>query len=650
MLIICSLPGAAQNTPWIKTLKDNPGYLIRSCAEAVDDSGNVYTAGYYTGTVDMDPGPGTYNLSPVGARDVYVLKLDRNGNFMWAKSLGGTSDEDLSSLALDASGYVYFSGTFRFTADLDPGPGVYMATGPTTTMLRRQGFFEKLDRNGNFIWAKVFEANDQASISYLSFKNGSMYAFGGYLDSVDLDLGPGTYRRKASVDGSNFMMKMDTAAQLIWVKTMIKISFQSLAFDAKTNFYIGGTFSLTGDFDMGPGVYNMTSAGNQDAFVLKLDSNANFIWAKRMGGTMIESGNSIALDDSMNIYIGGDLEGGTANFDPGISNYTILSAGNMDAYIAKFDSAGHFIWVKGFGSSSYEHLPYLTADGPGNIYATGYFSNTVDFDPGPGIYNMVSVGSTDVFLLKLDRNGQFVWAGKIGSTDDDQGNMIILGASGNIYTTGFVAAGTVDFDPGIGTYNMTIVSQGDAYIAKYNNAGVLPITLLHFDVTRKDRFAQLSWQTSSEINTHHFSIERSADGAQYTAIGEVRAAGNSNRLQSYTFTDEHAAEAAAGRNVYYRFKTVDMDGTSGYSPVREIAFTQALAGISFYPNPAGDLFVIQASAAQTGTAYQVTDITGAILVTGTLQGELTSIDVHALAPGMYFIQAGDAKAQKLLKQ
>lgn len=91
-------------------------------AIAVDAEGNVYTTGYFSGTVDFDPGPGVVQWSSSGDRDIFILKTDKFGNLLWVNTFGGTSLDVPYSIALDNSGYFCVSGLFSETVDFDPGP------------------------------------------------------------------------------------------------------------------------------------------------------------------------------------------------------------------------------------------------------------------------------------------------------------------------------------------------------------------------------------------------------------------------------------------------------------------------------------------------------------------------------------------------
>src|SRR5436190_5064410 len=125
-------------------------------ATAIDASGNVYTTGVFDGTADFDPGAGVFKLTSFGLHDIFVCKLDRDGNFIWAKQMGGADTRDFYSsdwslsIAVDASGNVYTTGMFSGTADFDPGTGVFNLICVDYSDM----FVSKLDAAGNFVWAK----------------------------------------------------------------------------------------------------------------------------------------------------------------------------------------------------------------------------------------------------------------------------------------------------------------------------------------------------------------------------------------------------------------------------------------------------------------------------------------------------------------
>ena len=183
--------------------------------------------------------------------------------------------------------------------------------------------------------------------------------------------------------------------------------------------YTAGYFQSTVDFDPGAGTSNLTSDGLLDMFISKLDSDGNFVWAKRMGGTGTDTISTIFLDDSNNIYSTGGFAG-TVDFDPGAGTSNLTSAGSNDVFISKLDSNGDFVWAKKVGGGTGDYAYNVIGNGTTSVYLSGTFTGTVDFDPGVGTSNLVSNGSVDMFFLKIDSDGNYIWAKQIGGNDYDE--------------------------------------------------------------------------------------------------------------------------------------------------------------------------------------------------------------------------------------
>jgi len=195
----------------------------------------------------------------------------------------------------------------------------------------------------------------------------------------------------------------------------------------------------------------------------------SYQWAKGIGSTNYDYGNSIATDASGNVYITGYFSS-TADFDPGAGTANLTSAGIDDIFFAKYDNNGNYLWAKRIGSTDNDRGYSIATDAGGNVYITGDFRGTADFDPGAGTVNLTSAGYLDIFFAKYDNNGNYLWAKRIGSTDYDTGYSIATDVGGNVYITGNFS-GTADFDPGAGIANITSAGLGDIFFAKYNTNG-----------------------------------------------------------------------------------------------------------------------------------------------------------------------------------
>ena len=467
---------------------------------AIDPSKNVYTVGDFAGTIDFDPGPGVFNLSTNGHFDIFLSKLDVNGNFVWAKSIGADRADMASAIALDKNDNVFYAGGFGSTVDFDPGPGIFNLS--TSDPNSGSAFISKLDANGNFLWAKQFANVDLVSI--FTDAAGNVYATGGFYGMTDFDPGPGTYSLTAyGFSGVStgiqdiFILKLDASGNFDWVKQIggtENDQATSIYIDAAGNIYTTGMFSGLADFDPGPSVFNLTSAGFTDDYILKLDPNGNFVWAKHAGGPLEDFSRGISGDAAGNIYAIGNFYS-TTDFDPGGGQFNLTPfSGAGDMFIWKLDADGNFVWVKQIGGLWDELGKAITTDNLGNLYATGHFTGTVDFDPESTSFNMTSNGYQDIFILKLDNDGNFVWAKQMGSAINyDAGFDIEVDDDRNIYTTGHFW-GTVDFDPEIGVTSLTMVDYGDAFIEKLSQC----LNITHFETNVSTCF-------SYTLNNHTYS-------------------------------------------------------------------------------------------------------------------------------------------------
>jgi len=197
--------------------------------------------------------------------------------------------------------------------------------------------------------------------------------------------------------------------------------------------------------------------------------DGDFVWAKSMGQNLDDKGYAITVDSAGNVYTTGYFQG-DVDFDPGAGTTILTSQGHNDIFISKMSPGGDLIWARSFGSAVDDEGWGIFVDSSGNVYTTGYFQNSVDFDPGAEIFNLSSAGSSDIFISKLDSNGDFLGAWVMGGTSDDYGYGIFVDSIGNIYTTGYFRFSS-DFDPGPGEFSITSVGDKDVFISKLNSSG-----------------------------------------------------------------------------------------------------------------------------------------------------------------------------------
>ena len=469
-LMLLVVMAFAQNYEWAKSIGSTGQDFGNSIA--IDAAGNCYVTGAFSGTADFDPGPGTASLISHGGWDIFLAKYDANGNYLWAKDIGSTTDDYGNSIAIDSIGNCYITGAFQGTTDFDPGIGSAILTSHGTWDI----FFAKYDANGNYLWAKnIGGASDDRSYCIALDSVGNCYLTGFYKGSVDFDPGPGT-ANFTSIDNYDdiFIAKYTNSGNYLWAKTFGGAGYArgySIVVDGAGNCLVAGSFQHTIDFDPGPGTVSLVSAGGYDIFYAKYDANGNYLWAKRIGSTADDYAKSITIDGAGNCYITGGFNG-TVDFNPGAGIANLIAISGYDIFFAKYNANGNYIWAKSMGSTSEDFGNSIALDKYGNCYLSGYFQNTPDFDPGPGIANLTAVGGEDIFFAKYDVNGNYIWAKNIGGSNIDYNNSIFIDSIGYCYITGGFS-NTADFDPGLGTANLTALGSQDVFLAKYGQPSLI---------------------------------------------------------------------------------------------------------------------------------------------------------------------------------
>ena len=398
---------------------------------AVDNTGNVIIGGHYIGTADFNPGPSTFNLTSNGSEDIFILKLDPSGSFLWAKSIGGVNSDQNFAVEVDPSGNVYAVGVFTFTVDFDPGAGNF-----NLNFSNGNGYIFKLDASGNFSWAKQIKAGvEDIHIDAA----GNIYLTGNFGGTVDFDLGAGVFNLTASASDM-YVTKLNSAGNFTWAKKMggnLSIESISICTDLNGNIYTTGRFEGTVDFNPGAATNNITSNGEWDAFISKLDASGNFVWVDKIGGANWEYAFGVDVDASGNVYIGGAFQD-VVDFDPGAGITSLTSFGLVNAYTLKLNSSGNLLWVVPFNSFDQIYSYAIAANDDGTCYVAGDFSSSADFNPAPGFQFISPVGGADAYICKL-------------------GTCASLPATGNISGNNNACAGT------IATYSITPVAGATNY-------------------------------------------------------------------------------------------------------------------------------------------------------------------------------------------
>lgn len=363
--------------------------------------------------------------------------------FLWAKQAGGDGLDSARSIAVDADGNAFVTGSFQNAAAFG------------TTNLTSQGghdaFVAKYDASGNLTWVKQAGGLDNDFGWAIAVDDaGNCYAAGTFISKATLD--SATLNGRGSQD--LFLVKYDRSGNLLWARSEGGIGAeqcQALAIDRRGNLYLTGFFSGASVL----GNVSLTSAGASDVFVAKLDPDGKVLWAQRGGGKESDLGVGIAADDSGNCYVTGSFQA-SASF----ASLDLISAGSSDLFITKYDSTGRVLWSKTAGGAGDDQGRALAIDKTGNVFVSGSFQATLNFS---GL-KIDSQGGDQALVAKLDQNGTPEWVKSVAG-DRSFGFGISLDAASSAYLTGhFLGRASLD--------EITLAAKDwDLFVAKLSSSG-----------------------------------------------------------------------------------------------------------------------------------------------------------------------------------
>ncbi len=372
----------------------------------IDKSGNLFIAGRTSGTFVGE--------TSSGRNDAFVAKFDSEGKQVWVKQFGTSGSDDGYSITIDESGNLYVSGRTYGTFPGETSSGGYY-----------DAFVAKFDSEGKQVWVKQFGTSGfELGYSIAVNKNGNLFITGNVSR---------TFPGETSSGGTDaYIAKYDSEGNQIWIRqfgTSRTDTGRSIATDESGNLFITG--NTMGTF---PGE---TSSGYEDVFVAKYDSEGNQIWVKQFGTSHDDWGFSIATDGNGNLFIAGRTGSGET------------SSSNRNAFITKYDSDGNQIWVKQFGTSSFDEGYSIAIDGSGNPFV---FGNTGGTFPGE-----TSSGGWDVFIAKFRSNEANTIP--VADAGEDQSSVV-----GDIVQLDGSGSSDADSDPLVFSWSLTKPEESSAKI------------------------------------------------------------------------------------------------------------------------------------------------------------------------------------------
>jgi hypothetical protein len=440
---------------WVKSF--GGALLDQGTGLALDNSGNVYTTGYFEGTISLPQGNSSVSMSSVGSRDFYMAKYDQLGDLIWVKTIGGGGQEHTRRIRVDAVGNVYVAGDFNSLVNFDPGVGFNLQNVAGASDV----FVAKYDPQGNFLWVKkIGGVGIDACRDLVLDGQGNIYVAGIFEGTADFDPNGGVMNVTSGGAFDSFILKLNAAGNFLWVKTLQGSSnnfINEMKLDYSGNINAVGYFQGTADFDPNAGVHSLTTIGDRSAFWVKLNANGQFIAAQMIGGSGFEVAKSLAVDAQNNVTILGEFRG-VIDFDPSSVSYFVTSSGLRDIFIAKYTAQGSLVWADKIGGIGDEQANSIVAGQNGDVFAAGAFNQSMMLSDKNA---HTSLGGADIILARYSSTGELLFSTTCGGSNGDEAVAILLDGDDNLYSTGWFQ-GSSHF----GATTLNSVGDRDVYLAK----------------------------------------------------------------------------------------------------------------------------------------------------------------------------------------
>lgn len=406
----------------------------------------------------------------IGLVLIFVFNQSYAQQLEWANTFGSTEWDEGRSITTDSQGNVYITGVFTDTVDFDPSNNTFnLITQPGVSDV----FVSKLNSVGEFVWAISFEGTSYAEGNDIDIDDqGNVFVTGSFEDTVDFDPGASVFELVTPGHLQVFVVKLDNSGLFQWAKSTTSLSgneSNAVFITESNNVYLTGQYSGTVDFDPGIDEFELTAVGGKDAFILKLDENGEFIWAKSIGGALYEGSLDIVCNASEEVIITGYFNG-TVDFDPNVGVFE-MNAGSNDIFLLKLSSSGTLVWAKNIPGPDHDHPHSIALDEDGNIYTCGEFRGSLEFTSGGSTLTMTSGGNRDAIIFKLTESGEFIWAKSIGGTGDQIAYGISIDPFGDPVIAGSFE-NTIDLNPGVGEKIKTSLDDRDLFLVKLNPDGI----------------------------------------------------------------------------------------------------------------------------------------------------------------------------------
>lgn len=440
--LLISIGGKALPINWSYSRNFGGSDLDLSSKLCVDREGNTIIVGAF---YSSDFSAGSTILSSHGLDDMFIVKYDPFGNFLWGWSAGGEDFDYANSVAVDDSGFIYVTGSFYSDSIIFDTITLfnYGSSDPTFSKM----FIVKYSPNGDVVWAKNTENNFYADGTDITVEeNGDVLITGLYSDSSIIFNNDTIVNHYYNNDINVYILKLNSNGNIIYSKSIGGV-LDEWSVRCKTDgngniylFIISSSPTLVVDSSF---VSSMTSGDN--CYLVKLTPLGDYIWGVSLGGSGSNYGYSISGDSIGNTYLVG-----SSNSDTLFAGSLVLTNTNnsFDAFLAKYDSTGMIAWAKYFGGGDEDVVKSVAVNQDGGPTILGYYHSTQLIIDSDTLLN-TSIGSSDIFMASYDLYGNLIFAENIGGDKFDGGADIKISDNGTSYICGEFNSDSISFSSGV---------------------------------------------------------------------------------------------------------------------------------------------------------------------------------------------------------
>lgn len=460
-------PSYSQSFNWDWANTATGTYRDEASSVATDGLGNTYVTGYFLSSTITFESITLTNAGPEGSWDLFLVKYDKYGNVLWAKSAGGLGFDVSNSITIDSLGYVYITGYFMSaTIGFD---SIYLINNGWDDI-----FLTKYDPDGNAIWAISAGGIRDDIANAVTVDNLNNVYFTGKYGSPIIYFGSDSLINTNYPFPSDdiFFAKYDSNGNLNWIKNIggsNNDAAMSIATDMNRNIYLAGTFKSASLYFESDSLTNFNN--KSDYFLIKYNEMGNIDWSLSGGGSDNDTATSVITDKLGNIYLGGSFKSQIFYFDGGSFLNTNEEPYSTDIFILKINNAGELVWAKQIGGLYDEFLTSLGNGNSEDITVTGVFDSQEFVFQSDTLPNM---GYNDIFILNLNENGNTNWVTSIGDQYSEYAHSVFVDQNNNVYVSGFFTSPSLSFDSTI-LLNNAISSL---FVAKLSNG---PIGINNFE-------------------------------------------------------------------------------------------------------------------------------------------------------------------------